>query len=55
MSKICRTFAAKFEKVMKKYNQPSVESANVLFGSMVMAGSPTGIEVGDPINNGTGD
>ena len=55
MSKICRTFAAKFEKVMKLYNQPSVELAEVQATSLMQAASPSGLPTGDPVPNEGGD
>ena len=39
----------------KLYNRPSVESMQVLFGSMVMNVSPTGVPVGDPVPDQGGD
>ena len=58
MSKICRTFAPEFEKlkIMKKmYKKPIVEQAEMLTGSIVMAGSPGGLPVGDPVPGEGGD
>ena len=40
---------------MKMYKQPIVEQAEVLQGSIVMAGSPTGVNINpDPIPSGEG-
>ena len=48
MSKICRTFAPKFGKVMKKiYNQPEIEIAEVQSIYAIMDGS---LLPGAPVN-----
>ena len=42
MSKICRTFAPEFQKIMKKmqYIQPKMESIEILSESMMLPESP---------------
>ena len=57
MSKICRTFAPEFENetIMKKnYNQPEMQVMAMMPSAIVMAGSPSGIPVGDSLS-GEGD
>lgn len=50
MSKICRTFAAENERIMKKmYNKPEIEVAKVHSLYAIMEGSLT---QGDPLNPG---
>ena len=39
----------------KLYNRPSVESMQVLLGSMVMNVSQNGVPVGDPVPDQGGD
>ena len=38
----------------RKYNQPQVETVQLLPSAVVLAGSPDGLGIGDPINGGEG-
>ena len=38
----------------QEYIQPAVELTQLMTNSIILAGSPTGLEIGDPISGGVG-